>query len=140
MLAVPGSLEGTFGRRPGHRAERLPGHEPPGQLAVFGPAAQSGQGDQLGDQRHGGGVPADFFEQHRGLDPTEAESAFRLRHGDGRPSLVDHPLPQRPVVGLAGRQVRTDPFRARLIVEQLPCRVLQRALIGRKIEVHGWIV
>ncbi len=107
---------------------------------MLGAPDQGGQGDQLGDERHGGRMPAHFFEQHRGFHPAEAESAVRFRHGDRRPSLVDHGLPQRTVIGLAGCEVCTDPFRARLVVEQLACRVLQRALIGRKIEVHGWIV
>ena len=113
-------------RREGHRPDGLPCHQRVDQLGRTVACHQRVEGERLLQDGGGRDVAADLLEQHRQLDPAEAEAAPVLGHGRRRPALLDHGRPQ-PVVD-AARRVDDGPDlrRGGAAVEQVAGAVAQR--------------
>ena len=79
----------------------------------------------------------DLAEQHRHLDPSEADATLGLGYRHRAPALIGHGGPELGVVGLAAVEMGAHLGRARVAVEQVPRALLQRSLVGGQIEIHG---
>ncbi len=115
-----------------HRRHRLAGQQGLGPLG----GGEELEGHQLAQDRRRGQVRPHLLEHHGGFHPAQAHPALVLGHGQRRPALFDHGLPQIGVGGAAALGGGPHHRDGRTPVEQVGGRLAQGLLVVGELEVH----